>query len=425
MAIPAAPTGPIWVATLDRREPSIPLAVDAHYAAARLLVTADGAPVGLVVVPLVAGQASAEAIGAAVTAQLGPDSPDVVTPPWSPEPLTVVVATRGRPESVRRCVRAVLAGNHPAVTVLVVDNDPPDDATERVVAQLRADARPGTVTPDVRYVREPRRGASIGRNRGLDEATTRIVAFTDDDTEVDPSWAGRIAGTFAVHPDLACLSGPVVGARLETAEERAAELGLVWNKGFTARRYSLVNPPAGSAIFPFSPGLYGIGANFAVHAGAARQVGGFDDALGPGTPTRGGEDGEFMVRLVLAGHVVAYEPAVLVWHHHRSSSHELHVQQSGYAVGLGAFLTKIALDRRAGVMALRRVPAVVAQLRHIEQRESDAGDGMPAASGVARARWMLSGGAAYVRGRRAARRAGGRVPALTPRVGVPTPPAQR
>ncbi len=305
-------------------------------------------------------------------------------------------------------MRALLAGDHPAVTVLVVDNDPVDDHTARAVREL-GDAR-------ARYVREPRRGASVGRNRGLAEATTPLVAFTDDDTEPDRRWAARIAGAFAADAELACVSGPVLAARLATAEELAADSALAWNKGFARRRFSLDAPPSDSPIFPFSPGLFGIGANLAVRTDVARAVGGFDEALGPGSPTHGGEDCEFLVRLVLTGHVLGYEPGAWVWHHHRPSAAALRAQLEGYAVGLGGFLTKIALDRRARLAAARRLPAAIAQLRRISARESGAGSGMPAGSGRARLRGLAAGPWAYLRARRAARRAGGRVPPLMPPV---------
>lgn len=402
--------GPIRVGQVERRADPEGVTADPRFVAARLLVTAGGTPVGLVMVELTAGRATAEEVRAAVDAQLGPDR-EVRAPATSTEPITVVIATRNRAESVQRCVRAVLAGDHPAVTVVVVDNDPVDDSTQRVVE--------GFDRPDVRYVREGRRGASVGRNRGLLEATTAVVAFTDDDTEPDVAWASRIAGAFAGDSGLVCLSGPVFAARLDTEQEQASEFGLVWSKGFQGRRFRMSEPPPDSPIFPFSPGLYGIGANFAVRADAARRVGGMDEALGPGSPALGGEDGEFMVRLVLAGHAVAYEPGVFVWHHHRSSPDELRKQVRGYAMGLGAFLTKIALDRRAGLMALQRLPAAVHQMRHINDREaasgvSDSVGGDPTTGGE-RLRWMLSGGSAYVRGRRAARQAGGRVPPLVRR----------
>jgi GT2 family glycosyltransferase len=405
--------GPILVGQLERRVDPEDIVADPRYVAARLLVTAGGTPVGLATVELTEGKARAEEVCAAVDAALGPDR-QVLVPATSTEPITVAIATRNRAESVRRCVTAVLAGDHPAVTVVVVDNDPDDDSTRDVVE--------GFGRPDVRYVREPRRGASVGRNRGLREATTPIVAFTDDDTEPDVHWASRIAGAFHGDSGLVCLSGPVFAARLDTPQEQASEFGLVWNKGFQGRRFRLSEPPPESAIFPFSPGLYGIGANFAVRADAARRAGGMDEALGPGSPASAGEDGEFMVRLVLAGHAVSYEPGVFVWHHHRSDPDELRKQVRGYAMGLGAFLTKIALDRRAGMMALRRLPAAVSQMRHISEREaaagvgdSSTGAGDPASTSSERLRWMISGGSAYVRGRRAARQAGGPVPPLVRR----------
>jgi glycosyltransferase involved in cell wall biosynthesis len=402
IALPA----PTWVGELDRRAPVSDLVVDARYTSARLLVTADDTPVGILELPLVAGRARAADVRRALDAQLG-ELPDPPPAPAAHDPITVVVATRGRPRSLERCVRAVLAGDHPDVTVLVVDNDPADDRTKAAVERVG--------DPRVRYVHESRRGASVGRNRGLAEVATAVVAFTDDDTEPDEGWATRISGAFAADPELACLSGPVLAARLATAEELIADTALAWNKGFVRRRFSLDDPPADSAIFPFSPGLFGIGANLAVRTEVARAAGGFDEALGPGSPTQGGEDCEFLVRLVLAGHVLGYEPSAWVWHHHRPSPEALRAQMEGYAVGLGGFLTKVALDPRARVAAARRLPAAFAQLRRIAERENNAGGPvLPAGANRARLRGLAAGPWRYLRGRRAARRAGGRVPPLAP-----------
>ncbi len=404
--------GAAWISTIDRTAPYAPIAVGHRYVAARLLVRVGTVPVGMATVRLDRGHASADAVRRAVETQLGPLRP-VRTPAECIEPVTAVVATRGRPTSLARCVRSILAGDHPAITVLVVDNDPDDDRTAQAVRAL--------ADPRVRYIREARRGASVGRNRGLFEATTPVVLFTDDDTEVDRAWATRMAGAFAGDPTLACVSGPVLAARLDTEQERAADTALAWNKGFLARRFSLQNPPPESAIFPFSPGLFGIGANMAVRTAFARTAGGFDEALGPGTPTHGGEDGEFMIRLILAGHAVGYEPSAFLWHHHRVDGASMREQLRGYAVGLSALLTKIALDRQARGAALRRLPAAVAQMKVISDREADAGVGMPEDTARLRVGGTLRGPGAYVRARRAVRRAGGRVPSLTQGRDLPTP----
>ncbi|MEV1293765.1 glycosyltransferase [Pseudonocardia sp. NPDC049635] len=411
-AVPDRPPGPIWVGeTAHRRAPDGPpgagLNVPPRFTAARLLVTDAGLPVGQVDVPLTGGRAGAEDIDRATAAVVAATPPE--PPPTSDDPITVVVATRGRPDSVRRCLAAILAGDHARVTVLVVDNDPPDGRTRDVVTAL-GDER-------VRYVHERRRGVSVGRNRGLAEARTEVVAFTDDDTEPDRHWASRIAGAFATDPGLTGLSGPVLAARLDTPQERAADVALAWNKGFSPRRFRLEDPPADSAVFPFSPGLFGIGANLAVRARRVRELGGFDEALGPGRPTRGGEDIELLVRIVLDGGTLAYLPAAYVWHHHRPSDGELRDQLGGYALGLGAFLGKVALDGPARRLALRRFPAAIARLREIVRRESAgaAADGPdPGATARAAAAARAGGGSDAGPGAGAATPAGASGAAGTP-----------
>lgn len=396
-------SAPVWVGELDRRNEFADLRVDPEFTAARLLVTAGGAPVGLVELELGAGHATAAEVRAAVSSQLG-HVVDPPLPPTSHEPLTIVIPTRGRAASLQRCVRAVLAGDHPRVSVLVVDNDPVDDATFRAVAGL-ADNR-------VRYVHESRRGASVARNRGLHEATTDVVAFLDDDTEPDRHWAARVSGVFAADPTLACLSGPVLAARLTTADEIAADKAAAWCKGFVGRRFCLADPPTDSAIFPFSPGLFGIGANLAVRTDVARAAGGFDEALGPGTPSHGGEDCEFLVRLVLAGHVLCYAPAAYVWHHHRPTATALRSQIRGYSIGLGSFLAKIAFDSAARAMAVRRIPAALAQLWRIRTRAATSG-GTSGSTLLPLMHGLALGSIIYMNPRRAARRSGARIPPLT------------
>ncbi|MEP7176632.1 MAG: glycosyltransferase, partial [Gemmatimonadales bacterium] len=65
----------------------------------------------------------------------------------------------------------------PAVAeILVVDNAPPDDATQDLVARY----------PSVRYVREPIQGLDFARNRALASASGEVVAFLDDDAVAEP-----------------------------------------------------------------------------------------------------------------------------------------------------------------------------------------------------------------------------------------------
>ncbi|MDT7710794.1 MAG: hypothetical protein QOG20_6401 [Pseudonocardiales bacterium] len=402
---PSPTSAPVWVGQLDVRRPIEAVEVARTFGSALLLVTVDGVPSGQISVPLADGHASADTIRATVLEEIG-EALDHTPLPLAPVryALTVVVATRNRPDSVARCVRSLLRSTHQQLTVLVVDNDPDDDLTAGVVRDMD-DRR-------VEYVREDRRGTSAGRNRGLVEAVARgarFVAFTDDDVEVDPGWVGRMASALA-EPDVACVCGPVMAARLDSPAQREADAALGWQKGFARRRFSLAEPPEDSPVFPFSPGLFGVGANMAVNVAVATELGGFDPALGPGTPAKAGEDCEFMVRLVLAGHTLAYEPSAYVWHHHRASGDALAGQLDGYALGLGGYLTKIMLDPVGRAAALRRIPAALNRLRSIGDRETAAES--TGSAGSHQLKTLVTGPLAYLSARRAVRRAGGTVPPL-------------
>src|SRR6202044_1734457 len=90
-----------------------------------------------------------------------------------------------------------------------------------------------------------------------------------------------------------------------------------------------------SPLFPLPP--FGVGANMAFRRAALDRIGGFDVALGAGTPTSAGEDTLALTLVLRAGFEIAYEPAALMWHHHRTDLASLNKQLHGYSVGLTAF----------------------------------------------------------------------------------------
>jgi hypothetical protein len=87
---------------------------------------------------------------------------------------------------------------------------------------------------------------------------------------------------------------------------------------------------------------------------AILELGGFDEALGVGSPTRGGEDIDMFVRVLLSNRALSYQPTALVWHRHRADASALHEQIVGYGVGLGAWIAKLMMDRKTAPMVLRR-----------------------------------------------------------------------
>jgi GT2 family glycosyltransferase len=90
----------------------------------------------------------------------------------------------------------------------------------------------------------------------------------------------------------------------------------------------------------------------------ALSLGGFDNALGVGTRTGGGEDIDMFTRVILEGYSLVVQPSAIVWHRHRDDLDDLSAQARGYGSGLGAWLTKILLNPHTARLALARTPRV-------------------------------------------------------------------
>jgi O-antigen biosynthesis protein len=105
--------------------------------------------------------------------------------------------------------------------------------------------------------------------------------------------------------------------------------------------------------------LIGGGANTVVRADRTRRLGGFDIALGSGTPSAGGEDLDLYLRLLRAGYAIAYEPRAIVSHGHADARSR---QAFRRGVGLGATLSKQLFAGSERRCPLRRVSAGVSLL---------------------------------------------------------------
>ena len=187
--------------------------------------------------------------------------------------------------------------------------------------------------------------------------TNGFVVFTDDDVTPDPAWLEVIKATFAAHPGAVCVSGSVLPQSLATTAQRQFHEFGGYGTDFREMELHLSLDPAPSPIFPFHPRLLGTGANMAFRTEALRALGGFDPALGAGTPSCGGEDIDIAVRVLLKGHLLVRQPAAVVWHPSHGSYGELLQQIEDYGCGLGAAISKFATRRATAARLLRRVPA--------------------------------------------------------------------
>lgn len=268
--------------------------------------------------------------------------------------LTVVIATKDRPEDLDRCLDSILAARPRPAHVIVVDNAPSDGRTQELVERRAASGDP------VQHVLEPVPGLGRAHNAALPWVTTDLVAFTDDDVLVDSGWVGAIVDAFAAGPGVACVTGLIAPAELRTREQWWVERSSGFAKGFVRRVRSLERADDEGPLFPFDAGTLGSGANMAFTTSFLRAGGGFDPALGTGTRALGGDDLEALHRVVASGHDLVYEPAAIVFHRHRPDRAGLDRQAVGYGAGLTAYLTStlVRTPRSAPQLLRRSVPGV-------------------------------------------------------------------
>jgi glycosyltransferase involved in cell wall biosynthesis len=322
------------------------------------LVRLHGEPLGSIRLPLIGGRcravdvrrAALKELGWAVIRHLIEDRISAGMPAegWSVRDLTrvrhpapaselptvsVAVCTRDRPADLALCLESLMRMDLAPLEIIVVDNAPASDATERLVREGFS---------SVRYVREPRPGLNWARNRAVIEARGDIVAFTDDDCVVDSGWVRAIASLFATDQQAMALTGLVVPYELETEAQHLFERSGGFARGYR-RRWHAVDRVRGLPWEFCGAGQFGTGANMAYRRRLFGDIGLFDPALDVGTVTSGGGDLDMFFRVLIEGHTLVYDPAAVIRHRHRRTDEGLSRQLAGNGYGFCSFLVANAL----------------------------------------------------------------------------------
>jgi GT2 family glycosyltransferase len=347
---------PIRYAILDLElnEPVEGVALGRDQTGVAVLLRRDGRPVGFFMkrlqpgaglgageLPrLIAEKAGGDLLVASLAAELaGPPAPPAEVD------LTVAVCTHDRTADLQACLESLLSlRGDDAFDLLVVDNAPPDARTQTLVESLAG----------ARYVREPARGLDFARNRALSEARGRYVAFLDDDTIADAGWLDGLRAALADQPDAVVVTGLVLPFELESLAQILFERRGGFRRGFGPRRFAGARYPD-TPLFPLGAGMFGAGANMVVRKDVVLALGGFDEALDTGRALPGGGDLDVFYRVLRAGHALAYEPRMLVFHKHRRSYRSMLRQYRSWGAGLAAYLEKTVAAEPAQREPARRL----------------------------------------------------------------------
>jgi GT2 family glycosyltransferase len=274
---------------------------------------------------------------------------------------SVIICTRDRAERLDSCLTAVLRQEYPDFEVIVVDNVPASDAVADLVARRNA---AGTGGVPLRRIVETRPGLSWARNTGLRAASGQIVAFLDDDEHPDRHWLAELARGFTLSRRVAGVSGLVLPAVLDTPAQCLYEQfgGHSKGRGLTPEVFDAASHARQHPLYPLP--AFGVGASMAFDRSALIRIGGFDVALGAGTPARASEDTAAIADLMLDGGTFVYQPGAVMWHEHRREIAEVERQLDGYGSGLTAFYTRAVLhDPRRLLTLARLAPRALRDLR--------------------------------------------------------------
>jgi cellulose synthase/poly-beta-1,6-N-acetylglucosamine synthase-like glycosyltransferase len=216
---------------------------------------------------------------------------------------SVIVPVRNGEATIAACLDSILATGYPPERreILVVDNG----STDRTPELIRA--RP------VRYLREPKRGVSNARNRGIAESRGEILAFVDADCLVEPQWLTELVRPFE-DPQVGSVAGDLQHAPPSTvAERQAVRLLGDW------QRFSFTSDPP-----------YPITANAAYRRQVLDEIGPFDPHM-----TRA-QDVELGLRFHQHSDLrLVYADQATARHRNRSTPRGFFRQQLGWAYGAG------------------------------------------------------------------------------------------
>jgi glycosyltransferase involved in cell wall biosynthesis len=167
--------------------------------------------------------------------------------------ISVVVPALNEEKYVKQCLSSLRAQSYPRelYEIIVVDNASTDRTSE--IAQAFG----------VRVVYEPVRGAARARHRGVEEARGEIIAGTDADAVVPPTWLEEIARSFRSDENLGAVTGPTLFHDGSSFDR--------WSARYVCNTATRLSHTLGRGVIT--------GNNFAVRARDYWKVGGFNTSL--------------------------------------------------------------------------------------------------------------------------------------------------
>jgi GT2 family glycosyltransferase len=201
---------------------------------------------------------------------------------------SVIIATHARPGSLARLIASLTPGLASGTReIIVAENGTPAPMQLPEAASV------------LKHLHEPRPGKCRIQNRAIAEATGDILVFLDDDLTVAAGYLDAVESFFDTHREFAGMKGRIIPQ--DDPDKKVGPMAVYLD---------LPIADDGDQVIEVRGVL---GANMGFRATALRQVGPFDERLGPGACGHE-EETEMSARLRSAGFRIGYAPEALVYH---------------------------------------------------------------------------------------------------------------
>ena len=217
--------------------------------------------------------------------------------------ITVIIATYNRSQALAEALKSLAAQEQDGsfdFDVIVLDNNSSDN-TKAVVEFLKP-----LFKDKIQYLFEGQQGKSYALNRGIEAATGDIIAFTDDDVNIDSKWLLNLKRCFEQTGCDGC-GGRILPVYPEDTPQWLRD-------NLDILRGNIVIYDYGEKTLKYEkPLIEFLGANYAFRKEMFQECGVFRSDLGTGRPPLG-EDTEFVCRLEALKKKMYYCGGALVWH---------------------------------------------------------------------------------------------------------------
>lgn len=230
---------------------------------------------------------------------------------------SLTICSRNRPKLLLETVESVLQGNDLPSEIVIVDQS---DTPHPTLGSLKA-----SQNCEIRYFWTHTRGVSQARNQAIAAAQYDLLALTDDDMYVTPTWFGALIRALLAAGPRSVVTGRVLSTKAETPGHFAPSIK-------DDQTPVVYKGRVGTDV------LYT--GNMAMYRSVLNDLGVFDERLGTGSRFPAAYDNDFGFRLLEAGYRILYVPEAVLYHRAWRSEQDYLRLRWNYGRGQGAFYAK-------------------------------------------------------------------------------------